>query len=217
MDSQFWINAWNEGRTNFHKQDYHEKLTEYFPQLNPKEGQKVLVPLCGKSKDLLWLHRLNLNVHGIELHDQAVESFFAENGLSSVQKTQDKDFTQYSHKNIVINCGDFFKFNEKNNYDFIYDRASLVALPALMRKDYAQVIKQSLKVGGKYLLIVYEYDQSKLDGPPFSVDANEIHELYEDQFTIKLMESQRLTNEGPRFSALESFKQKIYILEKIRS
>ncbi len=215
MDSQFLIKAWNEGRTNFHQEDYHDKLTEYFLQLNPGKGQRVLVPLCGKSKDLLWLHGLNLHVHGIELHDQAVESFFAENELSPLTKTHEEDFIRYTHENIVISCGDFFKLNKNGTYDFIYDRGALVALPSAMRKSYAQVIKQSLKKGGKCLLIVYEYDQSKMDGPPFSVDINEIHELYEDQFTIKLMESKKPTKEGPRLSSLDGLKQKVYILEKI--
>lgn len=126
----------------------------------------------------------NQNVHGIELHSQAVESFFAENELSPVTKTQDQGFANCTHENIVISCGDFFKLHENDAYDFIYDRAALVALPSQLRKNYAQVIKQSLRTGGKYLLIVYEYDQSKLDGPPFSVDANEIHELYEAQFLL---------------------------------
>jgi thiopurine S-methyltransferase len=215
MDSQFWITAWNEGRTNFHQGDYHDKLIEYFPRLSPEKGQRVLVPLCGKSKDLLWLHALNLHVHGIELHDQAVESFFAENELSPLEKSRDRDFDHYTHQNIVISCGDFLKLKKNDAYDFIYDRASLVALPSPMRKSYAQVIKQSLKKRGKCLLIVYEYDQSKLDGPPFSVDANAIHELYEDQFTIKLLESKQPTKEGPRLSSLEGLKQKVYILEKI--
>jgi len=215
MDSQFWITAWNEGRTNFHQGNYHDKLVEYFPQLKPEEGQRVLVPLCGKSKDLLWLHGLNLRVHGIELHNQAVEAFFAENELSPVKKTQDQDFAHYTHENIAISCGDFFKLNENDTYDFIYDRAALVALPSGMRKSYAEVINRSLRKGGKYLLVVYEYDQSKLDGPPFSVDDNEIHELYEDQFAIQLMESKQPTNEGPRLSSLGGLKQKVYILEKI--
>ena len=216
MDSQFWTTAWNEGKTNFHQENTHEKLLEYFPQLNPERGQRVLVPLCGKSKDLLWLHGLGLHVRGIELHDQAVESFFAENELSPVQKSQDQNFAHYTHKNIVISCGDFFKFGETGAYDFVYDRAALVALPASMRKNYAQVIKQSLKKGGKCLLLTFEYDQSKLDGPPFSVGDSEIHELYENQFAIKLMESNRPENEGPRLATLENLNQNVYILEKLR-
>lgn len=215
MDSQFWINAWKEGRTNFHQEDYNDKLLEYLPKLNPKEGQRVLVPLCGKTKDLLWLHGINLHVHGVELYEEPVKSFFTENELSPITKTKDQDFTHYTYKNIVISSGDFFKLNESDTYDFVYDRASLVALPSSMRKNYAQIITRSLKKGGKCLLIVYEYDQTKMDGPPFSVDANEIHELYEDQFTIQLMESKRPSKEGARLSSLEfNLKQKVYILEK---
>jgi thiopurine S-methyltransferase len=215
MDSQFWTTAWNQGSTNFHQGNTHDKLLEYFPLLNPERGQRVLVPLCGKSKDLLWLHGLHLHVHGIELHEQAVESFFAENELSPVKKTKDQHFAHYAHKHIVISCGDFFKLNENHAYDFVYDRAALVALPSPLRKSYVQVIKQSLKKGGKCLLIVYEYDQSKLAGPPFSVGDDEIHELYEDQFNIKLMESKPPAKEGPRLSAVDGLKQNVYILEKV--
>ncbi|HXH74698.1 MAG TPA: thiopurine S-methyltransferase [Bacteriovoracaceae bacterium] len=216
MDSQFWIKAWDEGKTNFHQTEYNDQVQKYFPRLNPKEGQRVLVPLCGKSKDLLWLHGLKVHVHGLELYDDVVKSFFSENELSPVKETQDQFFRNYTHKNLVVSSGDFFKLHEKEAYDFIYDRASLVALPASMRISYAQVIKHSLKKGGKCLLIVYEYDQSKLDGPPFSVDADEIHELYEDAFSIELVESKQPSNAGPRLSSLENgLKQKVYILEKL--
>lgn len=216
MDAQFWITMWNEGRTNFHSEITNDLLIKYFPLLHPKSDDKVLVPLCGKTKDLIWLHDLKLKVYGVELHTQAVEDFFEENKLTPVTKSQDENYTHYNFKNIHISSGDFFKLGENNKYDFIYDRASLVALPAPMRKKYAEVIKRALKIGGKCLLISYEYDQAKMDGPPFCVDANEIHELYQDQFTIKLMESHRPENSGPRLAALGGLSQKVYILEKLR-
>lgn len=211
MDAQFWINAWNEGRTNFHKSEYHEKLLEIFPSFKPEVGQKVLVPLCGKSKDLLWLKEQKLSVHGIELYDQAVEAFFRENNLP-VEKHANKNFMDYHYQNLTISCGDFFKFNQKQSYDFIYDRASLVALPPDMRKTYAQILKDSLKPGGKYLLIAYEYDQSKLQGPPFSVDRKEIFELYQDHFKIEQIEAKQTLNEGQRLATVESLRQTVYIL-----
>ena len=215
MEAPFWIKAWDEGRTNFHLQNYHEKLLEYFPVLNPKAGLRVLVPLCGKTKDLIWLHGLKLQVHGVELYDHAVEAFFTENKLAPVKIREDKDFSHSTFENITISCGDFFKLSETATYDFVYDRAALVALPCEMKKDYAKIIKRSLKKGGKCLLIVYEYDQSLMEGPPFSVVSKEIHDLYEDQCTIKLMEEKRPSNEGPKLGALENLIQKIYILEKL--
>lgn len=216
MDSQFWIKSWTDGRTAFNQQQYHDKLMQFFPQLNPQSGQSVLVPLCGKTIDMVWLAGLGLHVHGVELFSGAVEDFFSENKLQPVEKSQEHNFVKYFFQNILISCGDFFKLKKDNGYDFIYDRAALVALPASMRKNYAQVIKQSLKRGGKYLLIIYEYDQSKMDGPPFSIRDDEIQSLYADQFSIKLMEIKKPSNEGSRLAAIESLHQKVYILEKIR-
>lgn len=216
MDAQFWIKAWEEGRTGFHRESYNEKLLEYFPPLKPQRGQSVLVPLCGKSKDMLWLNSQGLHVHGVELHTPAVKSFFSENHLSPVEEAVDEEFINYMYKNIVISCGNFFKLNAKDRYDFIYDRASLVALPSFMRKEYARVVTESLRVGGKYLLIVYEYDQTKMEGPPFSIEDQEIYELYQDRFEIKLMENEAPENEGPRFTELGIFYQKVFILEKLR-
>ena len=215
MDSQFWINAWNEGRTGFHQADINDKLLQYFPQLRPKENQKVLVPLCGKTKDLLWLRDQNLDVHGVELHEDAVKAFFIENQLSNVKVENNHHFTSYTSEGVRISTGDFFKLDAESNYDFVYDRASLVALPFSMRKSYSEVINRSLKKGGKCLLIVYEYDQTKMDGPPFSIDDAEILRLYEEAFTIEHLESQRPLKEGPRLMTLdESLKQKVYVLEK---
>ena len=83
-----------------------------------------------------------------------------------------------------------------------------------MRADYARVIKQSLKPGGKCLLIVYEYDQSKMEGPPFSIHAAEVERLYQNNFSIQLVESQKPQNEGTRLAAVEEMLQKVYLLQK---
>ena len=214
MDAQFWLNAWDEGKIGFHQPEYNKKLVKYFPQLEPEKGQRVLVPLCGKSKDLLWLHGINLYVHGVELCHDAAKAFFEENELPEPRVSEDSDFKHFTHENIILSCGNFFKLNENDTYDFVYDRASLVALPPEMREDYARVIKQSLKTGGKYLLIVFEYDQELAAGPPFSITPNEIHRLYENEFIITLVESKEEEKASPKFKDLSVFKQKVYILQK---
>lgn len=215
MDSNFWIQAWKEGRTNFHKDSYNEKLVAYFPQLHPEKGQRILVPLCGKSKDLLWLSQLGLEVFGIELHEQAVKDFFTENELRIPTRTEDENYISYTQGNINLRCGDFFKLPKNEIFDLVYDRASLVALPAPMRKDYAEVIKRSLKPGGKYFLISFEYNQAELDGPPFSVSEKEVYELYGESFKITLLNCEALPKEGPKFEKLSQLEEKVYLLEKI--
>ena len=190
-------------------------MTQYFPRLKPQAGQSVLVPLCGKTIDMVWLASQGLEVHGVELYAGAVEAFFAENKFEPVQKTQSSNFTEYSHKNIRVSCGDFFKLNEQRFYDFVYDRAALVALPESMRGDYARVIARALKKGGQCLLIVYEYDQRQMEGPPFSVTSQEIQQLYGNDFDIELLEQEQPQSEGPRLAAVESMRQKVYRLVKV--
>ncbi len=215
LEKEFWIKAWTEGRTAFHQREYHAKLTTYFPQLQPTAGQSVLVPLCGKSLDMLWLLSQGLRVHGVELHQEAVEAFFTENRIAPVEKAQNGAFTDYAHDTLRISCGDFFQLDASARYDFVYDRAALVALPFEMRKDYARVITRSLPAGGKYLLVVYEYDQAKMEGPPFSVSSSEIHDLYAANFSIRLMEEEYPKNEGPRLGAVVGLMQKVYFLERL--
>lgn len=214
MKAQFWLDRWNEGQIGFHQEVFQEKLLKYFPTLSPRKDQSVLVPLSGKTKDLIWLNEQGLKVHGVELAHKAVEAFLAENNLSAFHQTQDQDFTHYSINNLKISCGDFFKLNTSVKYDFIYDRASLVALPPEMRIEYARVITDALDTNGKYLLFVYQYNQEQLEGPPFSIDKEEITKLYGAAFNIEMLESEEVKSQGSKLNALSAAKQNIYLLTK---
>lgn len=213
MDKEFWLNRWKEEKISFHSLDFNPKLLQYFPTLKPQKNQSVLITLCGKTKDILWFNEQGLIIHGVELSEKAILDFFTENNLP-FNKEKENHFINYIHQNIILSVGDFFKLKTNQKYDFIYDRASLVALPKNMRGNYAKVITDSLKEKGKYFLIIYEYDQNEIDGPPFSVNEEEIHTLYEKFFKITLLENECSKNQSERFKNLSYFNQKVYLLEK---
>jgi thiopurine S-methyltransferase len=213
MDAQFWIDAWKEGRTGFHQSKYHDKLLQYFPQLGARPGQRVFVPLCGKTLDMLWLQQQGLQVMGVELYQEAVKAFFVENALAAPEITQQDAFTVYQSNGIEIRCGDFFQLDESVKFELMYDRAALVALPQSMRQAYAHKTLSLLAKGGKCLLISFEYDPAELQGPPFSVDEAEIQQLYGNDCRVTLLERENLKREEARFAALSSFHQTVYLLE----
>lgn len=213
MDAKFWKEVWEQGRAGWHLSQFNPKLLEYFPLLDVEKGQKILVPLCGKTKDLLWLKNIGLKVHGIELHEPAIKDFFAENQLPAPKINRDENFIHYEIENLVISCGDFFKLAEEKSYDMLYDRAALVALPPAMRIDYSKVLLKSLKPKAQGLLIAYEYDPARMEGPPFNVREEEIRKLYGHQFTIKLLERKAPENDGTRVSTLEGLIQTIYTMK----
>lgn len=71
-------------------------------------------------------------------------------------------------------------------FDTIFDRASIVAIKPSLRKDYVTLMGELLRPGGAILLVSLDRrktttDAAKLDGPPFSVNEEEIRKLYESQ------------------------------------
>src|SRR5690606_29941819 len=139
MDAQFWLDRWREGRTNFHQARVAPPLQKYWPALGLAPGSLVLVPLAGKSLDMLWLARQGLRVLGVELSPRAVEQCFAENGL----RPQVRDSAQgrhYAAGDIELICGDIFDLDDATLAACagVYDRAALVALPADMRGRYVR-------------------------------------------------------------------------------
>lgn len=213
MDKNFWITAWEEGRTGFHQKNFHPKLVQYFPRLASLKDQRVLVPLCGKTHDMLFLFKQGLKVQGVELFEPAVAEFFQENNLPDPIIEKNDVFTDYQLNDITISVGDFFALSEKEPYDFVYDRAALVALPESMRKDYAKKISRLMKPQGKILLITYDYIPEEMTAPPFSVPDSEIQKLYAKNFSIKLLESGK-PKEGTRLDAVPSLTQNVYLLER---
>ena len=63
MDADFWHARWQENRIGFHLPQTHYLLVRYWPVLQAGPGERVLVPLCGKSLDMLWLLEQDKDMH----------------------------------------------------------------------------------------------------------------------------------------------------------
>lgn len=89
---------------------------------------------------------------------------------------------------IDIYVGDLFDLSRETigPVDAIYDRAALVALLEPMRARYAAHLKAITGIAPQ-LVIGYEYDQSVVPGPPFSVTADELHRHYSDSYALVLL------------------------------
>ena len=176
--NQTWLDQWINGDTPFHISGPHPALVKYWPALNLPHSSRILVPLCGKSPDLMWLATLGHDVVGVELSEIACRAFFEENDLS-YQTTNIKNFVCYQHEHIRILCGDFFELTPDHISTLagVYDRASLIALPSNVRQQYAHKIKTLMPRNSPMLVIVIESDEQG-QGPPFTVSLDELNSLY---------------------------------------
>lgn len=196
MESAFWHERWENQQIGFHQPHTHELLLKYFSGV-VKPGAKVFVPLCGKSKDMLWLLEKGYRVFGVELSELAARQFFEENQLKP-RVTQRGDFKEYALDELVIWVGDFFKLAKSDlaDIDAWYDRAAMIALPPEMRQRYVQQLCEQLPEQAKGLLITLQYPDGYRDGPPFSVLEGEVEVGYGQRFSIDQLESAETTVGG---------------------
>jgi len=174
--SEDWLSRWEEGRIGWHEEEGNAALRNFWPEL--PTGSRVLVPLCGKSTDLLWLAGQGLRVTGVELSNIALRAFVQESGLE-FSDIEDGGLPAFycSEPDITLVCGDYFSFRG-TLFDALYDRASLVALPPQIRPAYARHTRSLLRPGAAQLLVTLEYDQSRAGGPPFSVPEDEVRSYW---------------------------------------
>jgi thiopurine S-methyltransferase len=190
MDQEFWQARWASNQIAFHNAEANPLLVRNFGALGLQRGAHVFVPLCGKSRDLLWLAQQGLRVTGAELSSLAVDQFFQELGVQPELSTRGA-LQRYEGGEFVLFQGSIFDLTPEllGAVDGVYDRAALVALPAGLRDEYASHLTSLTQAQGQ-LLICYEYDQACADGPPFSVPEGEVRRLYEGTFAIELLETQ---------------------------
>ena len=189
MNVDFWQQKWEKNEIGFHESKPNPLLVAYFKELKLEEGCRVFLPLCGKTLDIAWLLSKGYRIVGAELCNLAIEQLFIDLGVEP-EITECGNALHYSAKNIDIFVGDIFDLSSDviGTVDAIYDRAALVALPEEMRKRYT---KHLLEITGtaEQLLITFEYDQSLMGGPPFSLNSDEVNRHYKGAYNLVLLES----------------------------
>lgn len=190
MKHEFWHDKWQKNEIGFHLNQPHSLLVKYIDSLNLEKNTRIFLPLCGKSLDIHWLLAQGYHLIGIDLSPIAIEELISELAIPFTERKLEK-LTHYHHPQIDLFVGDFFELTSSNigKIDAIYDRAALVALPEEMRTDYAQYLMQ-ISNQATQLLISFEYDQSAMAGPPFSISPQQLKDYYSKQYQLQLLDSQ---------------------------
>jgi len=215
VNPDFWQERWQKNEIGFHQQEINAHLQDYWPRLGVAAGSQVFVPLCGKSRDLLWLRARGHTVLGVELSPIAVRDFFREN-LLEPRTSHAGAFERCEADGLSILCGDFFNLTAEDlkGVAGVYDRASLIALPPDMRPRYAAHLSAILPKGAAILLVTMEYRQAEMNGPPFSVSEDEMRQMYEKRYDVTRLFTKDILAENPRFRerGLSALSEKVYQL-----
>lgn len=192
MEASFWHQKWEKGDIGFHQNEINAFLSEHFEKLNLAQGNRVFLPLCGKTRDLAWLLANGYRVVGAELSFLAINELFNDLGVEPII-SRVGELTRYCAKDIDIFVGDIFDVSAEvlGLVDAVYDRAALVALPENLRHHYTSHLMKITNAAPQ-LLICYEYNQQLIDGPPFSVSETEVKHHYASTYQLKCLESKEV-------------------------
>lgn len=183
MDAEFWHERWQQNQIGFHEGQTNHFLAQHFKTHFPPKNSRVFLPLCGKTRDIAWFLAQGYSIAGAELSQLAITELFAELNVTPTT-TKTGNLTHHQAPNLDIFVGNIFDLNanQLGPINTIYDRAALVALPPEIRTKYTQHLTQ-LTNNAPQFLITFTYDQSQMNGPPFSIPADEVQTLYEQHYT----------------------------------
>ncbi|GAB3215167.1 class I SAM-dependent methyltransferase [Pseudaeromonas pectinilytica] len=231
MSNQRWKAKWKADDIAFHQPQIHPHLIRFWPRLALPEGATVLVPLCGKSLDLGWLHQQGHRVIGVELSHIAIAAYFAERGLQP-QRQRLGRFQRYWAGTLELWCGDLFDLRREDLGDVaaVYDCAALTALPAASRGHYVRQLSSLLAVGGQMLLLTTESADEpaamaevaraatdQADAGPADAEHSpdpEVLALYQSRFAIALWFGHTCLKLDPEYPGLPAslLAEKVYHL-----
>ena len=214
-----WISRWENNKIGWHADQINRQLIEYLDQLNLSPGDTIFVPLCGKTKDMLFLLENQINVIGVEMSSIAAEQFFSENKLSYSISNLD-EFILFEGDGIKIYCGNYFdlEVNHLHEVKAVYDRASLIALDEALRQKYVKHLNDIIAQDVRILLLTLNYPQHQKSGPPFAVSRHEVDELFRGSFQCRELDCINDIENEPMFQNLgvDFVEKAVYLLQKVR-
>lgn len=216
MQADFWHQRWASDQIGFHQHQANPYLLRFWPALELAAQSRVLVPLCGKSLDLRWLVEQGYRVLGIELSQKAIGEFFKEQQMTP-SVSQRGAFKVHACEGIELWCGDIFALRAEDVADCsaLYDRAALIALPPVMRERYVAHLDSVLPARCQGLLITLDYDQSKIDGPPFAVADEEVQRLLGPIWGLETLQVADVERSAKQLqSGVERMEERVYRLER---
>ena len=186
QDNLLWLELWRGHQTDFHQSEVNPLLSRFWRPPENGRDSHVLVPLCGKSLDMLWLAAQGHRVTGVEISPVAVKAFFKENNLKA-KKSRQGNFTCWRCGPISILCGDFFglKKHQLGKIDRVFDRAALTALPQSIRDQYVGHLARLIDHSTHVFLLTTE-DIGNSDPQRSDCVDPELLGLYTPQFDISL-------------------------------
>lgn len=188
-DYNYWVDRWENKQIGFHQEQVNKSLVNFSEKFS---GHKtIFVPLCGKSKDMIYLRSKGYQIVGVEFAKSAILDFMKENNLD-LSVTHLNNFTLYHGHGFKIYQGDLFNLTSIDLAEVSagYDRASMVAFNKSERLRYSEFLNDVALDLKLILSPLLDYGNVVESAPPYSVTAEEISLFYGAHFNLQVLSTE---------------------------
>ncbi|WP_417486938.1 methyltransferase domain-containing protein [Maricaulis sp.] len=155
-----WETRFIDDDTPWERGGLHPAFKAWRDQAAFATGERVLIPGCGRSPELLALAQAGLTVTGADLSATAI--------------SWQREVLREANQSADLVTGDVLDWAPDQPLDLVYEQTFLCAIHPRLRTRYEQALSRWLRSGGRlYALFMQKPERG---GPPFdcSLDAMRI-------------------------------------------
>jgi methyl halide transferase len=171
LNKEYWENRYQNNEIGWDVGAITTPIKDYFDQISDK-SLKILIPGAGNSYEFEYL--INSGFENVAVLD------FARNPLENIKKR----LPSVADEQLI--ASDFFEHN--NQYDIIIEQTFFCALEPQLRKKYVAKMTSLLQPKGKLIGLLFQFPLTQV-GPPFGGSKEEYLQLFQNDFTIKKLET----------------------------
>ncbi|XP_075724369.1 thiopurine S-methyltransferase [Rhipicephalus microplus] len=198
---EYWTKRWANHIIPFHRPSVHPYLKEIEDDFTASNKKlRILIPMCGKMREIKWFYERGHTVVGVEITRQAIDDFFQENELTATEvgcPALKCPILQTTDKRLSIYCCDVVDFirSKPGVMDVVFDRGTLCIMESQEhRLKYINMMKTLLAPGYTYLLTTFKHDDKSFQDLPKNVTDNNVQELFGKNTTVeKVCELREIT------------------------
>ncbi|KAF0307421.1 putative thiopurine S-methyltransferase [Amphibalanus amphitrite] len=214
-----WREKWQADNIRFHMPVVNPNLEQWYHRAaSDDKPVAFLVPLCGKTLDMMWLYTKGHTVIGIEGVEKAITDFFTENNLEFTKTTTEAgNLFQTADGRMRLYQADLCELNPQliGPVQAIWDRGSYVAITRDDRPAYCRFMRGVMAPGCRWLLWAVEYDTSRYAGPPCALTETDIKQDLDEYVKLECLgRRQRTVGDWERLKAwnLEVLDEVMYLI-----
>ena len=196
-----WEQDWTTDNPEFHSDEVNAMLIKQHDEFTSgRNNLRILVPLCGKSLDMVWLADQGHTVVGVELIRKGIEAFLRDNKLThreepitlapevqgTIFKVNEKDISLFE-----CSIFDFSSEVAGGQFDCIWDRGAMTAINVMKEErltQYRDVMLACLKPDGRYFIEFFAPESP--EGMPSTfkfISEKSLTKLFEERCTIRFV------------------------------